>query len=91
MWLFNFRCEAKESGLVAVIDMRGGSGWSSVKPILKALQDWCAGGNGNHVYAVYVVKPDNFWHKQRTSMASHKYKFEVNIINYKRNFLIKIL
>jgi len=60
-----------------VIDMRGGSGWSSVKPILKALQDWCAGGNGNHVYAVYVVKPDNFWHKQRTSMASHKYKFEV--------------
>lgn len=60
--------------------MRGGSGWSSVKPILKALQDWCAGGNGNHVYAVYVVKPDNFWHKQRTSMASHKYKFEV-IIN----------
>lgn len=57
--------------------MRGGSGWSSVKPILKALQDWCAGGNGNHVYAVYVVKPDNFWHKQRTSMASHKYKFEV--------------
>lgn len=71
------RREAKESGLVAVIDMRGGSGWSSVKPILKALQDWCAGGNGNHVYAVYVVKPDNFWHKQRTSMASHKYKFEV--------------
>lgn len=59
--------------------MRGGTGWSSVKPILKALQDWCAGGNGNHVYAVYVVKPDNFWHKQRTSMASHKYKFEVMI------------
>ncbi|XP_060840380.1 triple functional domain protein isoform X2 [Rhopalosiphum padi] len=73
--------EAKESGLVAVIDMRGGSGWSSVKPILKALQDWCAGGNGNHVYAVYVVKPDNFWHKQRTSMASHKYKFETTMVN----------
>ncbi|XP_050432765.1 triple functional domain protein isoform X1 [Adelges cooleyi] len=74
-------CEVKESGLVAVIDMRGGSGWSSVKPILKALQDWCAGGNGNHVYAVYVVKPDNFWHKQRTSMASHKYKFETTMLN----------
>jgi len=67
--------------------MRGGSGWSSVKPILKALQDWCAGGNGNHVYAVYVVKPDNFWHKQRTSMASHKYKFEViNFINFNISF-----
>jgi len=75
--------------------MRGGSGWSSVKPILKALQDWCAGGNGNHVYAVYVVKPDNFWHKQRTSMASHKYKFEVitkyiNTLSVQNNVMLLI-
>ncbi|KAG7167735.1 Kalirin-like [Homarus americanus] len=32
-------------------------------------------------YPIYIVKPDNFWQKQRTSIGSHKYKFETNLIS----------
>jgi hypothetical protein len=56
-----------------VIDMRG-STWSTVKPILKVLQEYFPGS----VHIAYIIKPDNFWQKQRTSLGSHKYKFEVS-------------
>ena len=58
--------------------MRGGSGsaWSTVKPILKVLQEYFP----NAIHTAHLIKPDNFWQKQRTSMGSQKYKFEVNII-----------
>lgn len=52
-----------------------GSTWNTVKPILKELAESFA----PHIYAVYIVKPDNFWQKQRTSIGSHKYKFEVSL------------
>jgi len=52
--------------------MRGGT-WNCVKPILKLLNEHFA----SLVYIVYIIKPENFWQKQRTSLASHKYKFEV--------------
>ena len=56
------------------MDMRGAT-WGTVKPILKVLQEHFSG----YVHVAYIIKPDNFWQKQRTSLASHKYKFEVNV------------
>mgnify|MGYP002715443226 CR=1 FL=1 len=58
-----------------VIDMRGNT-WNSIKPVLKALQDDFTA----KIHAAYIIKPDNFWQKQRTSMGSSKYKFEVRKI-----------
>ncbi|XP_073973142.1 trio Rho guanine nucleotide exchange factor isoform X3 [Rhodnius prolixus] len=70
--------EVREVGFTVIVDMRGsGSTWSSVKPILKVLHDHFP----TSVHAVYIIKPDNFWQKQRTSLGSHKYKFEVNLIS----------
>ncbi|KAJ4445196.1 hypothetical protein ANN_06997 [Periplaneta americana] len=66
--------EAREQGFTVVIDMRGAT-WSTVKPILKVLQEHFPGS----VHIAYIIKPDNFWQKQRTSLGSHKYKFEVHI------------
>jgi len=69
--------ETRERGFSVVIDMRGGT-WTSVKPILKILNEHFS----SVVFIVYIIKPDNFWQKQRTSLASHKYKFEVkSVIN----------
>ncbi|XP_050733039.1 triple functional domain protein-like isoform X4 [Eriocheir sinensis] len=68
--------EVREAGFTVIIDMRG-STWNTVKPILKELAESFA----PHIYAVYIVKPDNFWQKQRTSIGSHKYKFETNLIS----------
>lgn len=44
-----------------------------MKPILKILNEHFA----TFVFMVYIIKPDNFWQKQRTSLGSAKYKFEV--------------
>lgn len=57
--------------------MRGnGNNMGSVKTILKILQEhFCSSVNN-----VVIIKPDNFWHKQR-AIASHKYKFEVSQYN----------
>lgn len=65
--------EVREVGFTVIIDMRG-STWNTVKPILKELAESFT----PHIYAVYIVKPDNFWQKHRTSLGSHKYKFEVS-------------
>ncbi|KAL1456433.1 hypothetical protein WDU94_001164 [Cyamophila willieti] len=68
--------EARDIGFTVIIDMRGGT-WSGVKPILKVLQE-----HGSvRVNTALIIKPDNFWQKQRTSLASHKYKFETNLIS----------
>ncbi|PNF33717.1 hypothetical protein B7P43_G11430 [Cryptotermes secundus] len=68
--------EVREQGFTVVIDMRGAT-WSTVKPILKVLQEHFPGS----VHIAYIIKPDNFWQKQRTSLGSHKYKFETNMIS----------
>lgn len=67
-----FSDDVKEQGFTVVVDMRGAT-WGTVKPILKVLQEHFPGS----VHVAYIIKPDNFWQKQRTSLASHKYKFEV--------------
>ena len=71
-----FSDDVRELGFTVIIDMRGGSGsaWSTVKPILKVLQEYFP----NAIHTAHLIKPDNFWQKQRTSMGSQKYKFEVN-------------
>jgi kalirin len=67
-----FSDDVRELGFTVVIDMRG-STWSLVKPILKVLQEHFA----SSIHAAHIIKPDNFWQKQRTSLGSQKYKFEV--------------
>lgn len=58
--------------------MRGnGNNMASVKTILKILQEhFCS-----MVHNVVIIKPDNFWQKQRASISSHKYKFETTTVS----------
>ena len=65
--------------------MRGTSTWNSVKPILKVLQEYFSA----HIHTAHIIKPDNFWQKQRTSLGSQKYKFETNLIGM--DALLKVL
>ncbi|KAL1516598.1 hypothetical protein ABEB36_000493 [Hypothenemus hampei] len=69
--------EARNLGFTVLVDMRGAT-WSTVKPILKVLHEHFPQGA---VHQALIVKPDNFWQKQRTSLGSHKYKFETNMIS----------
>ena len=72
-----FSDDVRDLGFTVIVDMRGGSGsaWSTVKPILKVLQEYFP----NAIHTAHLIKPDNFWQKQRTSMGSQKYKFEVKL------------
>ena len=72
-------------GFTVIVDMRGNTTWNSVKPILKVLQESFA----MHVHTAHIIKPDNFWQKQRTSLGSQKYKFETNLISTEA--LLKVL
>ncbi|XP_021366305.1 triple functional domain protein-like isoform X1 [Mizuhopecten yessoensis] len=54
-----------------------GSTWQTVKPILKVLQE-CFPGS---VHIAYIIKPEKFWEKQRTSLGSAKYNFETSMIS----------
>ncbi|XP_055319895.1 kalirin isoform X8 [Sitodiplosis mosellana] len=78
-YLFTLPSEsAKALRFTILIDMRGNSNnMSTVKAILKILQEhFCS-----VVHSVVIIKPDNFWQKQRASISSHKYKFETNTIS----------
>ncbi|KAG6452489.1 hypothetical protein O3G_MSEX007649 [Manduca sexta] len=66
----------KSHGFTILIDMRG-SAWAAIKPILKVLQEHFP----SSVHQALVVKPDNFWQKQRTTIGAHKYKFETTMIS----------
>jgi hypothetical protein len=66
--------------------MRGGT-WSSVKPILKILNESFA----TFVHMVYIINPDNFWQKQRTSLGSQKYKFEVRKEDFRNSLHLQFL
>ncbi|UYV76151.1 TRIO [Cordylochernes scorpioides] len=94
-YLASIPCEeVKELGFSVVIDMRGTT-WNAVKPILKVLQvgfllslvvvcraSWDVQENfPAKVHAAYIIKPENFWQKQRTSLGSAKYKFETTVLS----------
>ncbi len=59
-------------GFTVIVDMRG-SKWDSIKPLLKVLQESfpCC------IHIALIIKPDNFWQKQRTNFGSSKFEFEV--------------
>ena len=68
--------------------MRGRK-YESVKPILKILQN-LQENYQYYIHHVFIIKPDTFWQKQKTSFASSKYNFEVYISfkSLKLNFFI---
>ncbi|XP_054168733.1 triple functional domain protein-like [Oppia nitens] len=59
-----------------IIDMRG-STWTAIKPLLKGLDEYFT----PKIHLTLIIKPDNFWQKQRTSIGSSKYKFETIMIS----------
>ncbi|CAM9324578.1 unnamed protein product [Lampetra fluviatilis] len=68
--------EAGRRGFTAVVDMRG-SKWEGVKLLLRTLQDALPG----RVHAALIIKPDNFWQKQKTNFGSSKFEFETALVS----------
>jgi triple functional domain protein len=65
-------------GFTFIIDMRGNANTSAgAKTALKILQEHFS----DFVHQVILIKPENFWQKQRSSISSNKYKFEVTTIS----------
>uniref|UniRef100_A0A2K5JU63 non-specific serine/threonine protein kinase n=1 Tax=Colobus angolensis palliatus TaxID=336983 RepID=A0A2K5JU63_COLAP len=64
--------EVCKRGFTVIVDMRG-SKWDSIKPLLKILQESfpCC------IHVALIIKPDNFWQKQRTNFGSSKFEFEM--------------
>lgn len=74
----NYSTEARNLGFTIIIDMRGNANTSAgAKTALKILQE----NFSDLIHQVLIIKPDNFWQKQRSSIASNKYKFEVTTIS----------
>lgn len=71
-----FSNEVKAVGFVFLIDMRSNSNTAATtKAILKVLQEHIG---PEIISQVIIIKSENFWQKQRSSIASsHKYKFEI--------------
>nr|XP_033331706.1 triple functional domain protein isoform X2 [Megalopta genalis] len=69
--------EARGLRFTVIVDMRGAT-WDSVKPILKVLHEHFH----RSVHVAFIIKPENFWQKQRTTLAKQKkYNFEINTIS----------
>ncbi|XP_055749747.1 triple functional domain protein isoform X3 [Salvelinus fontinalis] len=54
-----------------------GSKWDSIKSLLKILQESfpCC------IHIALIIKPDNFWQKQRTNFGSSKFEFETTMVS----------
>lgn len=61
-------------GFTVIIDMRG-SKWDLIKPLLKTLQEAFPA----EICVALIIKPDNFWQKQKTNFGSAKFTFEVSL------------
>ncbi|KAM5157235.1 triple functional domain protein isoform 1-T1 [Mantella aurantiaca] len=68
--------EVCKRGFTVIVDMRG-SKWDSIKPLLKILQESfpCC------IHVALIIKPDNFWQKQRTNFGSSKFEFETSLVS----------
>ena len=64
-------------GFTVIIDMRG-SKWELIKPLLKTLQEFFPA----EICVALIIKPDNFWQKQKTNFGSAKFSFEVSRWEY---------
>lgn len=51
-----------------------GSKWELIKPLLKTLQEFFPA----EICVALIIKPDNFWQKQKTNFGSAKFSFEVS-------------
>lgn len=51
-----------------------GSKWDLIKPLLKTLQEAFPA----EIHVALIIKPDNFWQKQKTNFGSSKFIFEVS-------------
>ncbi|XP_070530534.1 triple functional domain protein isoform X5 [Cardiocondyla obscurior] len=77
--------EARGLRFTVIVDMRGTT-WDSVKPILKVLHEHFH----RTVHVTFLIKPENFWQKQRTSLGKQKkYNFEINTISLEA--LVKVI
>lgn len=78
-WCCVFIClcseEVSRHGFTVIVDMRG-SKWDSIKPLLKILQE----SFPSCIHVALIIKPDNFWQKQRTNFGSSKFEFEVRTL-----------
>lgn len=54
-----------------------GSKWDLIKPLLKTLQEAFPA----EIHVALIIKPDNFWQKQKTNFGSSKFIFEVRAIS----------
>ncbi|KAJ8019897.1 Triple functional domain protein [Holothuria leucospilota] len=68
--------EVIQHGFTVIIDIRK-STWHQAKCALKVLQE-CV---GDSIHMVYIIKPEKFWQKHKTSMGSSKQKFETSMIS----------
>ncbi|XP_016535775.1 kalirin isoform X4 [Poecilia formosa] len=63
-------------GFTVIIDMRG-SKWELIKPLLKTLQEYFPA----EICVALIIKPDNFWQKQKTNFGSAKFSFETSMVS----------
>ncbi|KAJ8012874.1 hypothetical protein DPEC_G00047410 [Dallia pectoralis] len=63
-------------GFTVIIDMRG-SKWDLIKPLLKTLQEAFPA----EICVALIIKPDNFWQKQKTNFGSAKFTFETTMVS----------
>ncbi|TRY93448.1 hypothetical protein DNTS_005746, partial [Danionella cerebrum] len=63
-------------GFTVIIDMRG-SKWELIKPLLKTLQEAVSA----EICVALIIKPDNFWQKQKTNFGSAKFTFETSMVS----------
>uniref|UniRef100_A0A668A3W6 Kalirin RhoGEF kinase n=1 Tax=Myripristis murdjan TaxID=586833 RepID=A0A668A3W6_9TELE len=63
-------------GFTVILDMRG-SKWELIKPLLKTLQDVFPA----EICVALIIKPDNFWQKQKTNFGSAKFSFETSLVS----------
>ncbi|XP_034042535.1 kalirin isoform X1 [Thalassophryne amazonica] len=63
-------------GFTVIIDMRG-SKWELIKPLLKTLQEFFPA----EICVALIIKPDNFWQKQKTNFGSAKFTFETSMVS----------
>uniref|UniRef100_A0A5K3FCH9 DH domain-containing protein n=2 Tax=Mesocestoides corti TaxID=53468 RepID=A0A5K3FCH9_MESCO len=73
----------KKLGFAVIIDMRSGTTWHSVKPILKVIEE-CIGGN---VSMTYIIKPDKYFEKQKVQLAIGKFSFNIQLVSVEQLFL----
>ncbi|XP_037532331.1 triple functional domain protein [Nematolebias whitei] len=68
--------EVARHGFTVIVDMRG-SKWDGIKPLLKILQE----SFPSCIHVALIIKPDNFWQKQRTNFGSSKFEFETVMVS----------